>query len=118
MSAQIPFAFTVGEQTLPAGMYQVRRIGDGPYLLYIQNVDDRREAVIFLTTLVDDVNSIRQSALVFHRYGDSYFLAEIRSRYEGFSRELHPSDQERRMERQLASNHKTPQSDYVSLSAN
>jgi len=117
-SAQIPFDFIVGEQTLPAGMYQVRRIGDGPYLLYIQNVDDRREAVIFLTTLVDDVNSIRQSALVFHRYGDVYFLAQITSRYEGIARELQPSEQERRMERGLASNNKAPESQSVPLAAN
>jgi hypothetical protein len=43
------------------------------------------------------VNLIRQSALVFHRFGDVYFLAEIRSRYEGIARELQPSEQERRM---------------------
>src|SRR5258705_9352738 len=74
-SAQIPFDFMVGEQTLPAGMYEVRRLSDDPYLLYIQNVDDRRDVAIFITTRVYDLNLIRQSALAFHRYGDVYFLA-------------------------------------------
>jgi len=117
-SAQIPFDFMVGEQTLPAGMYELRRIGDDPYLLYIQNVDDRRDVAIFITTRVDEVNLNRQSALVFHRYGDVYFLAEIRSRYEGIARELQPSEQERRMERGLASNNKAPESQSVPLAAN
>ena len=118
MSAQIPFAFIVGDQTLPAGMYELRRIGDDPYLLYIQNVDDRREVAIFFTTRVDEVNLIRQSALVFHRYGDVYFLAQITSRYEGIARELQRSEQERRMERGLASNNKAPESQSVPLASN
>ena len=108
----------VGEQTLPAGMYELRRLGDDPYLLLIQNVDDRREVAIFITTRVDEVNLIRQSALVFHQYGDVYFLAKITSRYEGIARELQPSKQERRMERGLASNNKARQSQFAPLAAN
>jgi len=117
-SAQIPFNFIVGEQTLPAGMYELRRIGNDPYLLCIQNVDDSRNVMIFNTSLLDDGNSIRQSALVFHRYGDIYFLAEIRSPYEGIARELQPSKEERRMQREMASNDKAPQSESVALIAN
>jgi len=118
MSAQIPFAFVVGDQTLPAGTYEVRRLGDNPYLLRIQNVDDLRHVAIFYTGLLDEGDSIRQSALVFHGYGDIYFLAEIRSRYEGIARELQPSKEERRMERGLASNNKAPESQSVPLAAN
>ena len=117
-SAQIPFDFIVGEKTLPAGLYELRRIGNDPYLLCIQNVDDSRNVMIFNTSLLDDGDSIRQSALVFHRYGDIYFLAEIWSPYEGIARELHPSEQERSMERDLASNNKAPQSESVPLAAN
>ncbi len=120
-SAQIPFDFIVGEQTLPAGLYELRRIGNDPYLLCIQNVDDSRNVMIFNTSLLDDGDSIRQSALVFHSYGgygDIYFLAEIRSRYEGIARELQPSKEERRMERALASNNNVPQSQSVALIAN
>ena len=118
MSAQIPFAFSVGDQTLPAGMYELRRLGDDPYLLLIQNVDDRRDVAIFSTDLLDEGNSIRQSKLVFHRYGDIYFLAAIMSPYEGIARELQPSKQERRMGRELASNNKAPESQSVPLAAN
>jgi hypothetical protein len=118
MSAQIPFDFIVGEHTLPAGMYEVRRLGDDPYLLYIQNVDDRRESAILNTGLVDEGDSIRHSELVFNRYGDVYFLAKITSRYEGIARELHPSKEERRMQREMASNTKAPQSESVALIAN
>ena len=118
MSAQIPFAFNVGEQTLPAGMYEVRRLGDDPHLLRIQNVGDRRDVALFITGLLDEGDSIRQSQLVFHRYGDIYFLAKIMSHYEGIARELQPSKQERRIERGLATNNKAPESQSVALIAN
>jgi hypothetical protein len=118
MSAQIPFAFVVSEKTLPAGTYEIRRVGDDPYVLLIQNVDDREEVTIFITTRVDELNLIRQSALLFHRYGDVYFLAEVRSPYEGITRGLQPSEEERRMERELASNNKAPESQSVVLTAN
>jgi len=117
MSAQIPFDFIVGERTLRAGTYELKRLGNDPYLLLIQDVDDPRDAVIFNTRL-DDRDSIRQSALVFHRYGDTYFLAEVMSQYEGIARELQPSEQERGMERDLASNNKVRQSQSVPLAAN
>ena len=117
MSAQIPFAFIVGEQTLSAGRYQLRRIGDDPYLLCIQNVDDRRESAIFNTGLVDEGDWIRESQLVFHRYGDIYFLAEITSQYERIARELRPSKQERRMERDLVSDNRGREWQSVTLTA-
>ena len=118
MSAQIPFAFIVGDQTLPAGIYEVRRLGDDPYLLRIQNVDDLRYVATFYTGILDEGDSVRQSALVFHKYDDIYFLAELRSRYEGITRELHPSKEERRMQHEMASNNKAPQSESVALIAN
>jgi hypothetical protein len=118
MSAEIPFAFTVGEKTLPGGTYELRRIGDDPRLVYIQNVDDRGDSAIFITDLTDKGDSILHSELVFHHYGDVYFLAEIRSRYEGIARELQPSKQERRMERDLASNNKESRSESVPLAVN
>ena len=118
MSAQIPFAFVVGDQTLPAGTYELRRLGDDRYVLRIQNVDDRRDVAIFLTGLLDEGDSIRQNQLVFHRYGDIYFLSAIISRYEGIARDLQPSEQERRMERDLARNNNVPHSQSVVVIAN
>lgn len=118
MTAEVPFDFIVGEQTLPAGTYEVRRVMEGPWFLYIQNVDDRRETAVFKTDLYDEDNSIPRSELVFHRYGDIYFLARIVSRYEGMTRELPPSKQERSMASDLASNNKAAKSESVTLAAN
>ena len=58
------------------------------------------------------------SSLVFHHYGDIYFLAQIVSGHEGIARELQRSKQERRMEHALASNNKAPQWESVLLTAN
>ncbi len=118
MSAEIPFAFTVGERTLPAGTYEVRRVGDDPFLLCIQNVANRNNVAMFITSRLDEVNTIRHSELLFHRYGDIYFLARITSPYEGIVRELQPSKQERRMGRDLASKNKEPRSESILLTAN
>ena len=118
MSAQIPFDFMVGEQTLPAGTYDLKRLGSDPFLLCIQDIEDARNVMIFNTNLFDEGNAIPQSALVFHRYGDIYFLARIVSQYEGMIRELATSDRERSMERDLASNKKTRQIESVPLAAN
>jgi len=55
------------------------------------------------------------------RFADSvciYFLAELRSPYEGIARELHPSKEERRMQHEMASNNKAPHSESVALIAN
>ena len=72
--------------------------------------------MIFITSLLDE--GVRQSALVFHCYGDIYFLAKIMSQHEGIGRELQPSEQERSMERDLASNNKARQSQSVPLAVN
>src|SRR6476661_8770283 len=72
MRAEIPFAFTVGETTLPAGTYEVKRVGNDPFLLLIQNVADRSNSALFLTSRFDEVYSIRHSELLFHRYDDIY----------------------------------------------
>ena len=82
MTAQVPFEFNVNRQTLPADKYevQVKLIG-GNWAVQI-NRDRRAEGIYFVTQ-----SSIRGAApdtpqLIFHRYGEQYFLAEVRLSYE------------------------------------
>lgn len=72
--ANIPFAFQVGSSYLPAGTYKLeRKRGD---MLSIQG--DRGSAL--MVVMLDWTHKpAADSAVVFHHYGDQYFLREIRT---------------------------------------
>ena len=115
MRASIPFDFIVRGKTLPAGNYELRRITDEPIGLIIQNVDHKRDEVIFRTDPVYAGSEPRHSVIEFHRYGDSYFLSEVVTAGEATARELPPSRTEKMMRRETASNKSQPETVAVAL---
>ncbi len=71
----IPFAFMVGSTHLPAGYYYVYHPGD-PYLIVIERDDGRARAMAYVHPA--DTNSDDSSTkLVFNKYGEQYFLAQV-----------------------------------------
>lgn len=100
----IPFDFIVSGKTLPAGNYEIRRINDSPEGLVIRNVGDKRDHVMFETEAVEARKIPRRSEVVFHRYGDTYFLSEVFSAGQQIGRELPTSRSERRLEYEAARN--------------
>ena len=108
MRLSIPFDFTVRGKTLPAGDYEVSRIGDEPSGLLIRNVSEKRDHVVFETEPAYAGMYPKKGELVFHRYGDSYFLSEVVTAGEETARELTPSRQERQLQREMASNKTEP----------
>jgi hypothetical protein len=113
--ASIPFDFIVRGRTLPAGIYEIRRINDGPIDLIIRNVDHKRDEALFQTETVYVNRRERKDLLVFHRYGDSYFLSEVLTAGEQMGRELLPSRAERQLRREMASNQVEPETVTVAL---
>jgi hypothetical protein len=77
MRANIPFAFTVGEKTLPAGTYTFAVINptSDQKVLQIRSVDGRFSAIT--QTSLRHGNHADDAKLVFRRYDDQYFLAQI-----------------------------------------
>jgi hypothetical protein len=73
--ANVPFDFTVANKLLPAGTYTVKRESTG--LIEIRN-HDKPIAVLTITNH-DGNTSPNGGKLVFHKYGDQYFLSEILS---------------------------------------
>jgi hypothetical protein len=73
----IPFAFTAGQMTLPAGEYRIQKVGDNSPALLIQRTD--RSAAELVMSMAVDTNRKQpeQSKAVFHKYGERYFLAQI-----------------------------------------
>ena len=75
--ANIPFAFIVGKQTLPAGDYTIDRPdSNDPNVLLIRNANNR----IAIFTNAESVQAKQmpdKSELVFNRIGDKYFLSKV-----------------------------------------
>lgn len=113
--ASIPFDFTVEGKTLPAGRYEIRRINDEPTGLMIQNVYHRRNEALFQTEPTDERRIPNHSLLVFHRYGDTYFLSEVVSAGEERAEELRPTREERHMRSEMAKNNLEPETVTVAM---
>jgi len=76
LQVNIPFAFTLGDKTLPAGQYIIERNRIVPELFIVCSLDGRTRATGF-TTHVPSPMTQMQTKLVFHRYGNQYFLAQV-----------------------------------------
>jgi hypothetical protein len=101
LRANIGFDFVVGDKTLPAGQYFVTPVNAAGDALTIQGADNGKSVIRLSVRTEQDRNKMR-AQLVFHRYGQNYFLAEVWSG-ERTGRELAKSKQERAIERELAS---------------
>jgi len=101
--ANIPFEFTVGDQALPSGKYAVKATSPHVSALMIQSADTKCSA-IRLTNSIESTKTNQRARLVFHRYGERYFLAEVWSGASNIGRNLLKSRQERAIEREVASN--------------
>ncbi|HEX3252672.1 MAG TPA: hypothetical protein VHS05_24750 [Pyrinomonadaceae bacterium] len=101
LTANIPFDFTVMDKKLPAGKYSVSRAQQFNGDLVIQIVSaDGRENVYRLTIPVITRDPAKEGMLVFHQYGDEYFLYEIWPSGGHTGRAIPRSHSERKLERQ------------------
>ena len=74
---QVPFKFTVGTVEMPAGEYIVQLADQrGAALVTVRNPEAKRS--VYVLTLANQGTTSPNDAMVFHRYGDRYFLAELR----------------------------------------
>jgi hypothetical protein len=92
--ANIPFAFTVCNRQMPAGKYKVRPMTSATTNLLLVRSDDGQFAEI---TCTHDVQGSRPSSggkLIFNRYGNQYFLAELWFAGEMTGNEVFKSDRE------------------------
>ena len=99
--ADIPFEFAVGGKSLKAGEYSVRAFTANGDALRISN-QDSNDTAIRLTDMIQARIAPKQGKLVFHRYGQRYFLSEVWSTGERMGRRLQKSSEERAIEGQLA----------------
>ena len=103
-TANIPFEFTVGNQTLPAGLYAIANIqtADGTVILQVRAKG--QDGVMRLTNGVQAKEARQKTVLVFNRYGERNFLAEMWRAGEREGRQLPKSKSELAIEREVARN--------------
>lgn len=100
--ADVPFEFSVGYKALPAGEYSVQTVASSGNALLIRSADAKVSA-LRLSEATDRMKNKSHARLVFHRYGERYFLAEVWNGADTSGRRLLKSLEERAIERELAS---------------
>lgn len=106
--SDVPFEFVANNQTLPAGHYDIADLTAGQ-VIKISNVKEAK--ALFATTIpVSRRGDTDKGKLVFHRYGNRYFLAEIWVAGEREGQKLRKSREEKAIENEMAMiNSKTDQ---------
>lgn len=96
----IPFSFVVGQKIFPAGEYTFApNRKDSHNIWVVQRLDGRTKA-LFITMPVRSIETQQKAKLIFHKYGDQYFLSQIWTPGGNSGRELLMP----RLERELAKN--------------
>lgn len=99
--ANIPFQFSIGNKSLPAGEYTVQSISDDSsyVVLRIQSRDGKTSAMLLTSTVKGKAPA--RSRLVFHRYGNQYFFTQAWVDGDSTGLEAQKSRAERAAEREL-----------------
>jgi len=74
INAQVPFDFNLDQKSAPAGGYEISSLNNS--VLVLRNLDTR-EARLVIKPMHVQVSQTPNAKLVFHKYGDQYFLVEI-----------------------------------------
>ena len=75
VKATVPFDFTINNTTVPAGTYIISSTSQD-----VLRISDQKHVHLLTTALMDSSNADKGNVLVFHKYGNQYFLSEIRSK--------------------------------------
>jgi hypothetical protein len=69
----VPFAFMAAGAHLPAGSYLVSHVD--PSLILVETQDGKARALVHVA--IENSNSSTPTKLVFNKYGDQYFMAQV-----------------------------------------
>lgn len=97
IEVQIPFDFIAGETHLPAGTYSIKQISRGDEKALLVRSQDAKAAAVILTNPVQASTEQHQARLIFHKYGERYFLSQVWTPEGSAGRELYESKAERQL---------------------
>jgi hypothetical protein len=99
----VPFEFSAGHSVFPAGKYTIRPAGVNTNgVIWITSEDGK--AGLLLTNSAESVQPKNETALIFHRYGDQYFLFQVWVVGDTLGREIPKSSMERQAVRAIEVN--------------
>jgi hypothetical protein len=98
----IPFNFSVGEKAFSAGKYVIERNRKDSDTVWVIKRNDSAGKAMILTRPVRANDVQQETRLVFHQYGDLYFLAEFWTAGSQTGREIQISDREKALDKALA----------------
>lgn len=87
LDTQVPFQFLVGNRLVPAGECIVQSAGVGDSLVAIHGAETKF-SLFSLVTKADPQSGKSVNALIFHRYGNVYFLSGMKLASTGQTYEL------------------------------
>jgi hypothetical protein len=95
LKVTIPFEFQIGSQVLPPGEYSIKRLSQNS--IFIRSEDGEAKAIAVTTSTAEAGADEKgaQEKLVFHQYGNQYFLSQVWMVRGGEGRELNQTDAER-----------------------
>ena len=100
LTARIPFDFYVQNQKFAAGDYAISSVSpqSNQTALVIRAKDGKAaRTVIMLPKIIDAGRGNVLASLLFNRYGDEYFLAEISNPAESFGAQMARTKEERNL---------------------
>lgn len=98
----IPFNFSVGEKTFPAGKYVIAQNRKDSDTVWVIRHKENIGKALLLTRPVRANEEVEQTRLVFNRYDDLYFLQEIWTPGSQTGREIQTSNREKALAKALA----------------
>ena len=98
----IPFNFSVGEKTFPAGKYVIERTWKTSDSVWVIKRKDNVGKAMLLTRPVRANETQQETRLVFHQYGDLYFLTAFWTAGDQAGREVQMSDREKALDKTIA----------------
>jgi len=105
ITANIPFDFNVADKKLPSGKYSVGRARQNSDDSVLSIVDQNHHSkAIRLSVPVQTLRPKENPTLVFHVYGDQYFLFQVWVGGEATGRQFPKSRSERQIQQSVAAN--------------
>ena len=90
----IPFDFVANQKVMPKGEYEVKSVGSSNSGALSVRRADKTAEVMLMSHSCTAKQTPEQSKVVFHRYGDRYFLSQVWAGNDSNGRELAKSRRE------------------------
>lgn len=95
MAIEVPFAFRVGDKTLPAGKYLVGRLSSSSSCIVVRNAKHGPSAGALTAGSLQSNEKHNVARVVFKEIGGVFFLAEVWPQGGGSGVEMSKTDDER-----------------------